>query len=94
MKGARRFQDYLKNQLKNEEFRKAFDEEDVIAKLAIEIARIREEQGMTQKDLARKLRTSQQTVSRLESPGNQSFSLSTLLKLARAFHKKLDIHFI
>ena len=94
MKGARRFQDYLKNQLKNEEFRKAFEEEDVIARLAIEIARIRDEQGMTQKDLARRLRTSQQMVSRLENPTNQSFSLVTLLKLARAFHKKLDIHFV
>lgn len=90
----RRFEDRLKEDLKNKAFKEAFDEEDVFARLAIEIARIREEQGLTQKDLARRLHTSQQTISRLEDAGNRSFSLNTLLKLARAFHKRLDIHFI
>ena len=90
----RKFKDRLKEDLKNKAVKEAFDEEDVFAKLAIEIARIREEQGLSQKDLARRLHTSQQMVSRLENPGNQSFSLVTLIKLARAFHKRLDIHFI
>lgn len=94
MKNIRRFRDRLKEDLTDKHFKEAFDEEDVFARLAVEIARIREEQGLTQKDLARRLHTSQQTVSRLENPGNQSFSLNTLLKLARAFHKRLDIHFI
>ena len=94
MKKMTKFRDRLKEELKKETFRKSFEEEDIYAKFAIEIARLREEQGLSQKDLARRLRTSQQTVSRLEHPGNQSFSLSTLIKLAGAFHKKLDIHFI
>lgn len=94
MKKMTNFRDRLNEELKNEKFRKAYEEEDIYVKLAVEIARIREEQGLTQKDLARRLRTSQQTVSRLEHPANQSFSLNTLIKLARVLHKKLDIHFI
>ena len=93
MKNPRRFRDRLKEDLKDENFQKAFDSEDFFARLAVQIARLREEQGLTQKDLARRLRTSQQTISRLENSGNQSFSLATLLKLAHALHKRLDIHF-
>ena len=89
----RRFRDRLKEELKNKEFKKAFDEEDVYARLAIQIAKLRERQGINQKDLARRLHTSQQMISRLEHPENGSLSVATLLKLAQAFHKKLDIRF-
>ena len=94
MKKMTRFRDRLKDELKNEKFKNAYEEENTFVKLAVEIARIREEQGLSQKDLARRLHTSQQTVSRLENSANRSFSLATLLKLARAFHKRLDIHFV
>ena len=94
MKKMIKFRDRLREELKNEKFRKAFEEEDLGVRLAVEIARLREEQGLTQKDLARKLQTTQQTVSRLENPDNQSFSLTTLIKIARAFKKRLDIHFV
>ena len=89
----RKFRDRLREELKNPEFKKAFDEEEVYAKLAIQIARLREEQGLSQKDLARRLHTSQQMISRLEDPHNRSFSLNTLMKLAEALHKRLDIGF-
>ena len=88
-----KFRDWLKEELKNPEFKKAFDEEDVYARLAIQIAQLREKQGLSQEDLAKRLHTSQQMVSRLEDPHNRSFSLNTLVKLANAFHKKLDIGF-
>ncbi len=93
MKGARRFQDYLKGQLKHKTFRKAFDEEAVYADLAIQVARIREQKGLSQKQLAELLRTSQQMVSRLEDPKNKSYSLKTLIKLAHALGKELRIKF-
>lgn len=91
MKGIRRFRDRLKEDLKNKEFRKAFDEEDVYTRLAVQIAKIREEQGLSQKDLAKRLHTSQQMVSRLEDSANRSLSIQTLAKLAKALHKKLKI---
>ena len=94
MKAARRFKDYLKGQLKNKEFRKSFDEEAVYADLALQVARIREEKGLSQKQLAELLRTSQQMISRLEDPRNKSFSLKTLIRLAHALGKEIRVKFI
>ena len=94
MKGARRFKDYLKGQLKDEEFRKGFEEEGVYAQLAVQIARIRGKKKLSQKRLARLLHTSQQTVSRLEDPQNTSYSLRTLIKLAHALGKELKVQFV
>jgi len=94
MKGVRDFREGLEEALKNPEFRKAYEEEEVYANLAIQIAMLREKTGLNQKDLAKKLHTSQQMISRLESPSNASFSLKTLIKLARAFHKKLSVQFV
>lgn len=94
MKGARRFEDYLKEKLKNKEFKKAFDEEGVYAEVAIQIARLRVQKRLSQKRLAHLLHTSQQTISRLEDPGNSSYSLRTLIKLARILGKKLKVQFV
>ena len=94
MKGARRFKDYLKGQLKDEEFRKGFEEEGVYAQLAVQIAHIRGKKKLSQKRLARLLHTSQQTVSRLEDPQNASYSLRTLIKLAHALGKELKVQFV
>lgn len=94
MRGTVKFKDYLKKELKNPEFKKAFDEEEVYASLAIQIAKIREKEGLTQQELARRLHTTQQTVSRLESPDNTSYSLKTLVKTAQALHKELKIQFV
>ena len=94
MKGVVKFSTYLNEQLKNKEFRKAFEEEEIYADLAIQIAKLRQDNGFTQKDLAKVLRTTQQTVSRLEDPENYSLSLCTLIKLAKVLHKKLKIQFV
>ncbi|MBI1977617.1 MAG: helix-turn-helix transcriptional regulator [Candidatus Omnitrophica bacterium] len=90
----RKFRDRLREELKNPEFKKVFDEEDVYARLAVQIAKLREDQGLSQKDLAKRLHTSQQMISRLEDPGNRSLSIQTLVKLAQALHKKIEIGFL
>ena len=94
MKGLRRFRDKLNKDLENPDFKSSFEEEELFVNLAIEIAKLREEKGLTQKDLAKLLKTSQQMVSRIENPNNQSFSLKTLVKLAHAFHKKILVQFV
>ncbi|MBU0570739.1 MAG: helix-turn-helix transcriptional regulator [Candidatus Omnitrophica bacterium] len=94
MKGARRFKDRLKRDLKDPEFRKAFEEEEVYATVAIQIAKMREKEDLTQKELAKRLHTTQQTVSRLEETQNRSYSLKTLIKVARVCHKKIKIEFV
>ena len=94
MKGVRRFRDKLKEDLKDPEFRKAFDEEEIYASLAIQIAKIRQEEKLTQQELAKRLHTTQQTVSRLENVHNESYSLGTLIKLARALDKRLKVELV
>lgn len=91
---SRRFQDRLKEDLKDPSFKKAFDEEEILSSIAVQIAKSREANGLSQKELARRLQTTQQTVSRLENPHNKSYSLTTLIKLARAFHKNLQVRFV
>ena len=80
--------------MKDPEFRQAFDEEEVYASLAIQIAKIREKQHLTQQELAEKLHTTQQTVSRLEDIHNSSYTLKTLIKIARTFNKKLKVELV
>ena len=94
MKNTLKFKDYLKQQLKKEGVRKAFDEEDVYVSLAIQIARIRQKENLSQRQLSQKLHTTQQTVSRLEDTHNRSFSLKTLIKLAQVLHKRLRVEFV
>ena len=94
MKGAIKFSDYLRKELKKKTVREAFEEEEIYANLAIQIAKLRQDNGFTQKDLAKAIHTTQQTVSRLEDPKNYSLSVGTLIKLAEALHKKLKIQFI
>ena len=64
------------------------------AKVALRIAELRHKQGISQQDLAHKLHTKQQYVSRIEQPNNTSISVRTLAKLADIFHKKLVIDFV
>ena len=94
MKGTRRFRDYLNEQLKDPVVRKAYEEEGVFVELAVQITRLREQKGLSQQELARRLHTSQQTISRLESPHNGSLSLRTLIKLAHTLGKELKVQFV
>jgi len=94
MKGVRRFKDRLKKDLRDPEFRKAFDEEEVCVSLAIQIAKIRQKRNITQQELARRLGTTQQNISRLEDIDNRSYSLRTLIKVARVLDKRLKVELV
>jgi len=94
MKGVRRFKDRLKKDLRDPEFRKAFDEEEVYASLAIQIAKIRQKKNLTQQELAKRLHTTQQNISRLEDINNRSCSLKTLIKVARMLDKQLKVELV
>ena len=94
MKKERTLRNRLKEDLKNLEFRNAFDEEEVFASLAIQVAKIRQKKKLTQLELAKRLNTTQQTISRLEDIHNKSYSVQTLIKLAGALDKKLKVEFV
>lgn len=94
MRKERTLRSRLKEDLKNPEFRKAFDEEEVFASLAIQVAKIRQKKKLTQLELAERLHTTQQTISRLEDIHNKSYSLQTLIKLAGALDKRLKVELV
>jgi transcriptional regulator with XRE-family HTH domain len=73
---------YLKEQLQNPEFATRFQEAGEAWDVALQIAALRQQAGLSQKELARRLKTSQQQVSRLESPNYEGHSLSTLRRIA------------
>ena len=81
----------LRKELRDPEFKKAFNEADLPARLAIQLAKFREEQGLTQSALAKKLHISQQALSQLEDPSLARYSLRTLQRLATALGRKLII---
>lgn len=61
---------YLKKQLENPKFKKGYEQELRIAKMAIEIAKIREELGLSQAELAKKAKLKQQQISAIENGSN------------------------
>src|SRR5258708_28491 len=76
------FDIYLEEQLKDPVFAERFERAGEAWDVALQIAALREKSGLSQKDLARKLHTSQQNISRLESPAYKGPSLTMLTRLA------------
>ena len=87
------FSDWLKGQLSDPQFKKAYKEEDVRARLALRISEIRQKKGITQAQLAKRLHTSQQAVSDIEKFKHTNLTLHTLQKIAQALHSRLIIDF-
>lgn len=73
---------YLEEQLKDPAFAERFERAGEAWDVALQLAALREKAGLSQKDLARKLKTSQQNISRLESPSYEGHSLTMLRRVA------------
>jgi len=76
------FDAYLEEQLKDADFAARFKKAGEAWKVALQLAALRNEAGLTQKELALKVGTSQQQISRLESPFYEGHSLSMLRRVA------------
>jgi len=87
------FKEYISEELKDKEFKKFYEEEGRKLEIGLKIAKLREKLGITQKQLAGKIKTSQTVVSRLESGEYWQCSLRTLEKIALATGTRLDISF-
>src|SRR5436190_4324529 len=76
------FDIFLEEQLRDPDFAERFKRAGEAWDVAFQIAALRQKAGFSQKDLARKLHTSQQQISRLESPSYEGHSLSMLRRVA------------
>ena len=87
------FDRYLEEQLQDPAFAARFKNAGEAWDVALQIAALRQQAGLSQKDLAKLLKTSQQQISRLESPGYEGHSLSTLRRVAGVLHARVRIVF-
>jgi len=69
---------YLEEQLKDKDFSERFKKAGEAWDIAIQLASLRKKAGLSQKELAKRVGTSQQQISRLESPSYEGHSLSML----------------
>ena len=83
---------HIGKHLKDREFRIYFDRAEAKRKIAQEIAALRNAHHITQAQLAKEMKITQQAISRLESPHDKRMpSLEFLDRIARAFNRRLVI---
>lgn len=87
------FDRYLDEQLKDPSFAERFKRAGEAWDVALQIAALRQRAGFSQKDLAKLLKTSQQQISRMESPDYEGHSLSMLRRVAEALHAHVRVTF-
>jgi ribosome-binding protein aMBF1 (putative translation factor) len=84
------FSEHLKELHKDPEFKKAWEENELEYKLATQLIEKRLQKRMSQRDLAKKLNTSQAVISRIETM-NANPSLSLLKRIARVLDTTIEL---
>jgi len=84
-----KFSDHLKEEMKNPQFKKAFDEEKHLLELGMVITEAREKMGLSQRELAQKSHVTQQQLSKIENGYN--CNLLTLIKVSTALGLDLTL---
>lgn len=86
------FREYLEEQLKDPEFKKEWDRLEPAYQAQRALIRARIDAKMSQRQLAKKAKTTQAVISRIENM-TVSPSIGLLQKIAEAFGKNLEIRF-
>lgn len=79
--------------MKDPELAARFERAGEAWEVALQLAALRERAGISQKELARRLKSSQQHISRLESPSYEGHSLPNLRRVARALNARVRVVF-
>lgn len=80
--------------MKRPSARHAYVQAEVATALAHQVRNLRLQRGWTQRDLAKRLSTTQAAVSRLEDPSYGRPTLKTLLQLSQVFDTGLQVRFV
>lgn len=83
----------LRKKLRDPEYSEGYAESFLNAYIATQIKVLREQRVKTQAELAEQIGTTQAGISRLENVNYSSWSIRTLIKLARAFNVRLHVSF-
>ena len=93
MARTQKYKNLLNKELKNSEFRKEYEDLEEEFEIAEEVIKLRLKSGLTQKALAKRVKTSQPTIARLESGRYRNVSLSFLKRIGRALGATPQVHF-
>ncbi|MYV05786.1 helix-turn-helix domain-containing protein [Furfurilactobacillus rossiae] len=93
MKKSYDLDEYVAGQLKDPEFKREYDKADREIVAALAVKNLREEMGISQRELAQVSGTAQSTIVRIEN-GNLDLKLSTLQKIAQSVGKELEIRLV
>ncbi|MFH1725390.1 MAG: helix-turn-helix transcriptional regulator [Elusimicrobiota bacterium] len=91
-RGAR-FKDWLKDEMRDPGFKRAYDALGPEVEFAVQLAKTREKMRLTQKQLAKKARVDQGDISKIEN-GKQNITLGMMVKLASAVNRKVEIRLV
>src|SRR5260370_28129967 len=92
-KKATDLQRHLEEQLKDQEFKKYYDEFGTQLEVAYAILQLRKKAKLSQSELAKKIGTSQGNVARIES-GNDIVTVDRLHRILEATKRDLEIEFL
>ena len=87
-----KFDDYLEKRFQDPELRSNFEAESLRLESAVALLKAREDAGLTQRELAKRVDVPQATIARIERGNNTS--VDTLSKIANALGKKLKVEFV
>lgn len=87
------FDDYLKEQLKDPEFKKLWEESEPAFQAGCAMIEARIKAKISQRQLAKKAKTTQAVISRIENM-TVSPTIGMLQKIATSLGKKLEIKFV
>ncbi len=91
MKRKTNFDRYLEEQLKDPDFVRRYQKAGEAWDVALQLAALRKKAGLSQKELAQRVGTSQQQISRLESTSYEGHSLSMLRRVAEVLGATVHI---
>ena len=83
------FRDHLNKEMKNAQFKKAFEEEKYLLELGLLITEAREQMGLSQRELAQKSNVTQQQLSKIENGIN--CNMLTFIKVSSALGLDLTL---
>ncbi len=82
--GQRRYDEYWAQQMADPEFRAVYEEEAAKKELWLQLVEARQEAGLTQGEVAKRLGVSQAQVARIEKRGYDAYTLTTLRRYVQA----------
>ncbi len=88
---GRTLKEYIAEQMKNPEFRKAWEDLEPEFQVLKAMIKAREKRGISQAELARRVGTKQSVISRLEHGAFSKATLETIKKMADALDMRLEL---